>query len=71
MKRKQKQRRHAHTLLQTHPQHAIAARQMNCGGSGYGGMMCVRLKIAEGEEALRVMRAFVAKLRLVEVTCDV
>jgi cystathionine beta-lyase/cystathionine gamma-synthase len=53
---------------QTHPQHDIAARQMNHGGNGYGGMMCVRLRVAQGAEALGVTRAFVAALRVVECT---
>jgi cystathionine beta-lyase/cystathionine gamma-synthase len=60
----------SHVHLQSHPQHDIAAKQMNFNGSGYGGMMCVRLKIAHAEDALGVMRAFVAALRVVEVTCD-
>ena len=53
---------------QSHPQHAIAAKQMNFGGGGYGGMMCVRLKIAQGADALSVMRTFVCALRVVECT---
>jgi hypothetical protein len=41
---------------------------MNYGGGGYGGMMCVRLKVAPGVEAIGVMRTFVAQLRVVECT---
>jgi hypothetical protein len=33
--------------------------------------MCVRLRVESAENALGVMRAFVAKLRVVEVTCSV
>jgi len=41
---------------------------MNFGGGGYGRMMCVRLKIAQGADALSDMRTFVCALRVVECT---
>ncbi len=52
---------------QSHPQHTFAAKHMNFGG-GYGRIMCVRLKIAQGADALSDMMTFVCVLRVVECT---
>ena len=53
---------------QSHPQHTFAAKHMNFGGGGYGRMMCVRLKIAQGADALSDMMTFVCVLRVVKCT---
>ena len=53
---------------QSHPQHTFAAKHMNFGGGGYGRMMCVRLKIAQGADVLSDMMTFVCALRVVECT---